>query len=96
MRAEAQALVAAANVIALARGRDAGALKLGPNFAQAAPFAVVPVGPKHGAAQLPGCCGKNIVSFMARMKGKDYLAGMLGKKYTGFSLKEAVAANTRP
>ena len=27
---------------------------------------------------------------------KDYLAGMLGKKYTGSSLKDAVAANAQP
>ena len=93
MLAESRAQVAAANVVALARGKSG--LKQGPELAAAPPFAVVPVGPAHGAAQLPGIFGKNVVGFAARYKAKDYLAGMLGKKYTGSSAKEAFAANAK-
>ena len=88
-RAEDQAGIAARNCAAAARG---GALELGPDFAKSGPIFVVPVGPTRGFGQVPGLCGKNVLSFVAGFKGKDYLTPVFAPK-VGYTVPEGIAAN---
>jgi NADH dehydrogenase FAD-containing subunit len=93
-RAEDQAGIAAGNAAALARGAGRGALALGPDFAKQAPFMSVPVGRSHGMAQMPGLCDKNLVSFVAGFKAKQYLVDIFAGKVK-YTVAEGIAANSR-